>query len=151
LTSHKNAPYWKTKPLQRMNVEEWEALCDGCGICCLYKLEDEDTGEIFYTNVACRLLDPATCQCTDYPRRSERMPTCVQLNPGMLSEIHWLPRTCAYRRALQGEDLQTWHPLISGVAESVHLAGISIRGRMLPETDEKLNHLEEYIIDWIEF
>lgn len=131
-----------------MSAEEWDSLCDGCGKCCLYKLEDEDTLELYYTNVACRLLDLHTCRCTDYAHRQQSIPDCIVLTPDNLEEIPWLPATCAYRLLSEGQDLPWWHPLVSGDPETVHTAGISIRGRAVPET--KAADLEEYVVDWLE-
>jgi uncharacterized cysteine cluster protein YcgN (CxxCxxCC family) len=129
-------PFWKTKTLEEMTPAEWESLCDGCGKCCLSKLEDEDTGEIYWTSVGCRLFDPATCRCHDYPGRKAKVPDCVQLTPQNVRTIDWLPRTCAYRLIALGEDLAWWHHLVSGSRETVHEAGISMRGRVTAhETD----------------
>ena len=129
-------PYWKSKTLEEMSRSEWEALCDGCGKCCLAKLEDEDTGEIHWTSVACRLFDAESCRCGDYPNRRKKVPDCVRLTPRNVRKLHWLPGTCAYRLVAEGRDLAWWHPLVSGRADSVHEAGISIRGRVTAsETD----------------
>jgi uncharacterized protein len=119
--------FWVEKSLDEMTREEWESLCDGCGLCCLIKLEDEDTEEIAYTDVACELLNIGICKCNDYPNRHEQVPTCIPLNPQNIAEIGWLPVTCAYRRLDEGQGLFPWHPLISGDPESVHRAGVSIR------------------------
>lgn len=129
-----------------MSVGEWESLCDGCGRCCLHKLRDEDTDEIHHTNVACRLLDLETCQCSDYPRRFRKVPDCVSLTPEALAEIDWLPPTCGYRLIRDGYDLPTWHPLVSQRAESVHEAGVSGRGRIVSE--RRAGPLENYVVDW---
>lgn len=124
------APFWKTKPLEAMNPAEWESLCDGCGKCCLSKLEDEDSGEIYWTSVGCRLLDRSSCRCSDYAHRADKVEDCVQLTPKKVREIDWLPQTCAYRLVAEGHDLYWWHPLVSGSPETVHAAGISMRGRV---------------------
>ncbi|ESR22774.1 YcgN family cysteine cluster protein [Lutibaculum baratangense] len=141
-------PFWKTKRLGDMTRAEWESLCDGCGRCCLLKLEDEDTGEIYATDVACRLLDEGTCRCTDYENRQAVIPSCVKLTPQRLDELSWLPPSCAYRRLQEGADLPWWHPLVSGTAESVHLAGMSVRGRTVREADVPEEDLEDRIVDW---
>jgi uncharacterized cysteine cluster protein YcgN (CxxCxxCC family) len=125
-------PFWKTKRLAEMTKAEWESLCDGCGRCCLHKLRYEDDS-LAFTNVACRLLDTHTCRCTDYRHRQERVPDCVALTPAALSTIDWLPPSCAYRRLAEGRDLAWWHPLVSGDPETVHRAGVSVRGRVVGE------------------
>ena len=109
-----DAPFWKTKPLEAMSPAEWESLCDGCGKCCMAKLEDEDTGEIYWTTVGCRLFDAGVCRCTDYEHRLERVDDCVQLTPENVRTITWLPSTCGYRLVAEGKDLFWWHPLVSG-------------------------------------
>lgn len=141
--------FWKKKALSELSQEEWEALCDGCARCCLYKLEDEDTGEIFYTNVVCRLLDSYRCRCTDYPNRHVLVPTCLLLDPDLIHRIKWMPQTCAYRLLAEGKELQPWHPLISGDASSVHQAGISVRYRVVEEKDADMENLEDYVVDWL--
>jgi uncharacterized protein len=140
--------FWETVPLAQMTAEEWEALCDGCGKCCLNKLEDEDTGEVAFTRVACRLLDDATCRCLDYANRKRLVPECVVLTLRSLPEISsWMPRSCAYRRLNEGRRLANWHPLVSGDPESVHRAGVSVRGRTVSEAAVPLDDWEDYIID----
>lgn len=129
-----------------MSMKEWELLCDGCGLCCLHKLEDEDTHEVSYTNVACRLLDTTSCQCKNYSARKKLVPDCVVLTPDQVSEFHWLPNTCAYRLISEGKDLESWHPLISGCRDSTHMAGVSIQGRAISERDA--GDLVDHIIDW---
>ncbi len=125
--------FWVKKTLDEMTEEEWESLCDGCGLCCLIKLEDEDTEEIAYTDVACELLNIGICKCSDYPNRHKQVPTCIPLNPRNIKEIGWLPVTCAYRRLDEGQGLLPWHPLITGDPDSVHRAGVSIRDWAVPE------------------
>ncbi len=142
-------PFWKTKTLEAMSRAEWESLCDGCARCCLSKLEDEDTGEIVFTGVACDLLDGEACRCTDYPNRSTRVPDCVTLTPHEVRTLNWLPPTCAYRLVAEGEDLYWWHPLVSGDPETVHLAGVSVRGRITAfESDVRLEDYELHVVDW---
>ena len=140
--------FWKKKSLEEMNQEEWEALCDGCARCCLYKLQDEDTGEVFYTNVVCRLLDLEHCRCTAYAERAIKMPTCLVLDPKQVRDLAWMPKTCAYRLLAEGKPLEWWHPLVSGDPNTVHLAGISIRYRVIEEQDADMEDLESYIVDW---
>lgn len=141
-------PFWQRKTLAEMTPEEWEALCDGCGKCCLVKLEDPDSGGVDYTNVACRLLDIGTCRCTDYPARRTLVPDCITLCPESIATLDFMPSTCAYRRLSEGKSLAWWHPLVSGDPESVHAAGISVRGRAVPETEVADAELEDHIVDW---
>jgi uncharacterized protein len=138
-------PFWETIPLYRMSREQWESLCDGCGKCCVHKLEDDETGQIFPTNVACRLLDPATAKCKDYANRRAHVPECVRLTPSKLDTIDWLPASCAYLRVHRGEGLADWHPLISGDPDSVHRAGMSVRGKTVSE--DAVGDLENHIIE----
>lgn len=138
--------FWESKSLEEMSPDEWERLCDGCGRCCLHKLEFEDTGEVHYTAVACRLLDLRRCRCRDYENRLERVADCLPLSPETLDEADWLPRTCAYRLRYEGQALPEWHPLVSGKRESVHAAGISIRNRAISESDVDVEDLEPYIL-----
>jgi uncharacterized protein len=142
----KDLPFWKTKRLEEMSPSEWESLCDGCARCCLAKLEDSDTGDIDYTCVACRLLDTGTCRCTRYEERSRFVPDCVTLTPQNVSQLRWMPSTCAYKLLAEGGDLPDWHPLVSGDPDSVHRAGISVRGKVVPE--ENAGDLEDYIVTW---
>ena len=139
-------PFWKTKTLAEMTHAEWESLCDGCGRCCLHKLRDDETGAVWWTNVSCRLLDTTACRCTRYAERRRLVPDCVRLTPQNLTEIDWLPPTCAYRRLQEGQDLAWWHPLVSGDPATVHEAGISVRGRALDES--KAGTLEHHLVEW---
>jgi uncharacterized protein len=143
-------PSWVSKPFTQMSQAEWERLCDGCAKCCLHKLEDEDTGEIFYTNVACKLLDDHSCQCRDYNNRLSQVTECLKLTPENLPEQKWLPSTCAYRLLLNGEPLPSWHPLVSGDSQSVHNEGMSVRGRVLSEESVHEDDMEDHIIHWVE-
>ncbi len=142
----KTEPFWKTKRLEDMTKGEWESLCDGCGRCCLHKLRYEDTNALAHTNVACRLLDLESCQCTDYVRRQRKVPDCVSLTPEAVREIDWLPPTCGYRLVADGKTLAWWHPLVSGDPDTVHQAGISVRGRAVSE--RRAGPLEHHIVDW---
>ena len=138
--------YWKSARLTDMSNAEWEALCDGCGKCCLLKLEDIDDGTVEYTNVACRLLDSVSCRCTRYGSRRDFIEDCIELTPGNLSDLHWLPSTCAYRLVGEGKDLPWWHHLISGSRETIHVAGQSVRGKTTTETNAA--DLEDHIVQW---
>jgi uncharacterized protein len=143
------APYWRTTALEAMSPAQWEALCDGCGRCCLVKLEDEDTGRIHATDIGCRLFDPGTCRCRDYTHRSREVPDCVTLTPALVRELEWLPPSCAYRLVAEGQDLPWWHPLVSGDPATVVTANASVKGRVpaleddIPEED-----LPEHIVTW---
>lgn len=138
-------PFWKSKSLSDMSREEWESLCDGCGRCCLNKLEDEDTGQYLYTRAACKLLDLETCRCTDYANRQAKVPDCVALTPKNVGSLGWLPATCAYRLLDEGKNLPWWHPLVSGRDETVAEAGITVAGEAYSEegitVDELVDHL----------
>ena len=142
-------PFWKNKSLADMTRDEWESLCDGCGRCCLNKLEDEESGKYYYTDVGCRLLDGETCRCHDYPNRHELVSDCEQLTAQNVSELGWLPPSCAYRLLAEGKDLYWWHPLVSGDPDSVHAAGVSVRGRLRgDETQIGVEQLENYVVRW---
>jgi uncharacterized cysteine cluster protein YcgN (CxxCxxCC family) len=130
-----NDQYWKRKSLADMTVAEWEGLCDGCALCCMHKIEDEDTDEVFYTDLACRLLDLESCRCSDYANRARKVADCLVLSVDRPEEFNWLPASCAYRRLANGQELPEWHPLLTGRAESVHEAGVSMLGRGVSEND----------------
>jgi uncharacterized cysteine cluster protein YcgN (CxxCxxCC family) len=143
------APFWRVKSLDAMTPEEWESLCDGCARCCLVKLEDEDSGEIHFTDLGCKLLDGKTCRCLDYRRRQRRVPDCVRLTPEAVRSLSWLPVTCAYRVLAEGGELAWWHPLVSGSPETVHEAGVSVRGRVAAsEEDMPVELWPERIVRW---
>ena len=145
----KTSPFWERKTLAEMTDTEWESLCDGCGRCCLHKLEDEDTGKVFYTDVACRLLDLEQCRCKHYAQRLDHVPDCVVLSRDNLDALSWMPVTCAYRRLAEGRGLADWHPLVSGNAQSVQRARISVRGRVISETAVDTDDIEHRIIRWL--
>ncbi len=142
--------FWEHKTLEQLNSDEWESLCDGCGKCCLHKLEDEDTGEVYYTCVACRYLDVNKGGCRSYANRLSLVPECVHLQPKDVAQFHWLPQTCAYRLVAEGRPLYDWHPLISGDRDSVVRAGESVRGRVIEERRVDVDDLEDYIVHWVE-
>jgi hypothetical protein len=140
--------FWERKPLNKLSRAEWEALCDGCGKCCLNKLEDEESGEVALTRVACRLLDDASCRCAQYEIRHQFVPDCIVLKPENLdSHAYWMPQTCAYRLLWQGRPLPDWHPLITGDPDSVHKAGVSVRGMTVSEFDTPEDDWEDHIIE----
>lgn len=144
--ARRKAPFWKRKSLFDMTLAEWELLCDGCGKCCLYKLEDVDTQEVFYTRIACRYLELEHCRCMVYPQRRALMPTCMVLTPEVVMRISWLPETCAYRLLAEGKELPAWHPLISDDPRSVYVAGISVCGKVISEVGIDLEELDRYVI-----
>lgn len=141
-----NRPFWERKSLQEMTTTEWESLCDGCAKCCVHKLEDEDTGEVFYTNVVCRYLTD-DCRCPIYETRPQLVPNCAVLTPDKVHQFHWMPQTCAYRLLAEGKPLEPWHPLISGTRQSVHDAEISIMPKVISEEWVDLDDLEDYIVE----
>jgi uncharacterized protein len=143
--------FWKTKTLSELSNIEWESLCDGCAKCCLHKLEDEDTGDIYFTSIACRLLDLTNCRCTRYAERTELIPDCLDLKKLATNQYHWLPATCAYRLRHQGKDLPDWHPLISNNTHTIKAAGISVDNYARTESsDLDLEDLEDFILEWLE-
>lgn len=140
--------YWETVPLGQMTGLEWERLCDGCGKCCLNKLEDIDTGELIFTRVACRLFDDTNCMCANYAERKRIVPECVVLSPDTLQEIaYWMPETCAYRLLHEGRPLPDWHPLVTGEEGSTHSAGISVQGRTVSEVAVPVEQWEDYPLE----
>lgn len=141
--------FWESVPLDEMTKSQWELLCDGCAKCCLHKLEDEDTGDVYYTKVVCRYMSN-DCRCTEYSRRNELVPNCVCLKPEDVEDFHWLPSTCAYRLISEGKSLEDWHPLMSGNRSTVHTAGASIKDRALSENYVHPDGFEEHIITWVE-
>ena len=141
--------FWQHYSLTELTSAEWEALCDGCGLCCLVKLEDEDTGEVVYTSVACQLLDTKTARCTNYADRQRFVPDCLQLTPERVPELKWLPPSCAYKRLDLGQALPSWHPLITGNPKSVRKARKSAAGRCVSETEINEDDIEEYVIRWV--
>ncbi|MEM6847154.1 MAG: YcgN family cysteine cluster protein [Pseudomonadota bacterium] len=141
-------PFWETKTLDEMSASEWESLCDGCGKCCLNKLEEEDTGDLYWTDVSCRLLDTCTARCKDYAGRLVEVPDCVQLTPEAVRTLRWLPRSCAYRRLEEGRGLAWWHPLVSGDPKTVYAAGISVRNRTVSEDYVAVEDLEDRLVFW---
>jgi uncharacterized protein len=140
--------FWTQIKLADMTDDQWESLCDGCGKCCVIRLEDEDTGEIYTTNVACKLLDGVSCQCRDYENRKSVVPDCVKLTPQNMGELGWLPKTCAYRLIAEGRALYDWHPLISGDRKTVVRSGMSVSGKTIPEARVKARHLVNHITHW---
>ena len=146
--ANKKLNFWQTKTLAQMSQAEWESLCDGCGRCCLVKLEDKETGDIALTDIACRLLDNQRCKCKQYDMRHEIVADCVRLTPQNISQLKWMPKSCAYRLLAEEKDLAWWHPLISGNKETVHQAGISIQGKTVSEDDNL--QPEDRIISWFD-
>lgn len=140
--------FWERKSLAQMSPDEWESLCDGCGKCCLHKLEDEDSGEVYYTDIACRYLAASDCRCQAYQARQQKVPDCLVLTPERLNEFHWLPDTCAYRLLAQNNPLPNWHPLITGDPRTVHSAGISAAGRIYSEARVPEQDWQEHVICW---
>lgn len=138
--------FWQIQPLGTLNPEQWEALCDGCAKCCLHRLEDSESREIQFTNVCCRYLDTDSCRCTDYARRSDNVPDCVNVTLKVLEDPYWLPRTCAYRLLAEGKELPWWHPLVSGDPDTVIQSGNSVRGRVISELEA--DDLEQHMVDW---
>jgi len=141
-------PFWKTKSLTDLSQKEWESLCDGCGKCCCIRLEDEDTEAIYITDVVCKLFDPQTCQCGDYPRRSKLVPDCVTLTPQNVHQLHWMPQTCAYRLVAEGKDLPDYHHLVSGSRDTIHEVGMSVQNAVVSETTIDEEEHPHRIVIW---
>lgn len=141
-------PFWKVKSLSQLTPQEWESLCDGCGKCCVLKLEDVDTKAVHYTDVACKMLDCQTGRCRDYDNRKQQVPDCILLTPQSIEQLAWMPKTCAYRLIHEGHDLPDWHPLKSGSSDTVQQAGISVAGRVFPEGSVEEDDMADHIIDW---
>lgn len=144
-------PFWQRKTLHEMTTAEWESLCDGCGRCCLVKLEDEDTGEIHHTSLSCELLNTGTCRCTDYANRHARVDDCVKLDADNITDLSWLPASCAYRTISEGRDLAWWHPLVSGSSETVVQAGISVAGQIESEAGIDEDDMPDYMKKWLDW
>ena len=140
--------FWKKYPLAELNRAEWEALCDGCGLCCLIKLEDEEDSTVYYTDIACDLLDGQTCQCKDYANRTTLVPECLQLTPDNLENLYWMPPSCAYRLLYEGKPLPSWHHLISGDKQSIHRMKQSVIGRFVYAANVKEDDWEEHVVTW---
>ncbi len=141
-------PFWETKKLAQMTSDEWESLCDGCGRCCLNKLEDVETGELHFTNIACRLLDSSSCRCQDYPHRKKLVPECLVLNPETVLSSNALPSSCAYRRLAEGKPLAKWHPLVCGDHKKIHHQDISVRGKTVSEEFIHIDQFQDHIVSW---
>ncbi len=141
-------PFWEAKRLEQMTRQEWESLCDGCAKCCVHKLEDEDTGLVHYTRVVCRYLDQNKCRCTVYDKRRRLVPTCLQLEPGELDQLHWMPSTCAYRLLNEGRGLPIWHPLITGSRRPMIEAGQTVTGKVISEDHVHEEDWPNHIVPW---
>jgi len=144
------ARFWETKCLDELNREEWEALCDGCGRCCLLKIEDQDSGDLFYTNVVCEFHDSEHCRCTAYQQRSLLVPDCLKVTPALARDAKWLPDSCAYRLLAEHKPLFDWHPLISGDPDSIHRADISVRDKVVSEKYVHPDELPEHLVHWFD-
>ena len=142
--------FWETVPLNQMTKEQWESLCDNCGRCCLHKIEDSESNRVFFTNVVCRYLVEETCQCSNYTERKKLVPNCLSIEADWGEKFKWLPKTCAYRLLSERKKLYDWHPLVSGDKNTVHYAGISVRGRCYSDADVKENTFMNYVIDWVD-
>lgn len=150
MTDNLDKDFWKTKKIEEFSPEEWEAVCDGCAKCCLFKLTDPDSDTVYFTNVVCRYLDLETCKCTDYENRHENVPDCVYVTAKIAHDANWLPKTCAYRMLAKGQGLPWWHPLVSGDPGSVHLVGASVLGKVVSEEVVDLSDLEDMVVNWFD-
>ena len=144
------AEFWETKTLEEMTQKEWESLCDGCAKCCLVKLEDYDTGEIFRTDVACKLLDINSCRCTDYPARQTLVDDCIKLDRENITSLQWLPDSCSYKLIDQGKPLPNWHHLLTGSRNTVHQVAASVKQFAVSELEVKDEEIEDHIIQWVD-
>lgn len=142
-------PFWQTKTLDQMSKVEWEQLCDGCGKCCLHKLEDEEDGQVYYTNIACKYLNVDTCKCNDYSRRLKNVPGCLSLTPQTASLLSWLPSTCAYKLLANNEPLPAWHPLVAGKKTKMIKKGVSVAGKVLSELQVAEEDYQEHVVHWV--
>lgn len=143
-------PFWLRKSLAELDAQEWESLCDGCGRCCLVKLEEEESGEVYQTDVVCQLFDCEAGGCSDYRNRQSRVDDCLQLTPASVATLSWLPDSCGYRRVHERRPLPSWHPLVSADRETVYRAGASVRGRVVSELTVASDELEDRIVQWVE-
>ena len=148
MSDNSKLPFWKTKNMAEMSPSEWESLCDNCGKCCCIRLEDEVTGDIYITDVACKLFDPASCKCTDYANRSKKVPDCVTLTKNNVAQLKWMPRTCAYRLVSEGKDLPDYHHLISGSRETIHQVGMSVQDAVTSEIFVSEDEQATRIVIW---
>lgn len=150
MTTNADKPFWEAKTLAEMTRAEWESLCDGCAKCCMHKLEDEDTGMIHFTGVVCRYLDQKKCNCTVYDKRRKLVPTCLQLEPGELDELHWMPSTCAYKLLNAGKPLPIWHPLIAGDRKAMIASGNTVTNKVISEEYVAEEDFQEHIVHWVQ-
>ena len=148
MSSDKKIPFWKAKSMAEMSQKEWESLCDGCGKCCCIRFEDEDTEDIYITDVVCKLFDSQSCQCTDYTNRSKLVPDCVTLTPDNVDQLKWMPQTCAYRLISEGKNLPEYHHLVSGSRQTIHKAGMSVQNAVISETEIDEEALTQRLVIW---
>jgi len=146
-SGNSSLPFWQTTALDQMSPQQWESLCDGCAQCCAHKLEDQETNEIFYTNVVCQYLDTQQCRCNVYPERQQKVPDCIQITPQNAGTLSWIPDSCAYKRLAKGQSLPDWHPLITGNSDSAILANMSVSGKVISEDDINEEDMEDFIVE----